>query len=157
MDSRIGYDTDFYAWALEQGRLLREASRERISVPVDWENVAEEIESIGQRERRDLQEGIRQVMLGLLRFQFVQCAAADVELRLSILRTRFDIKTLLGDSPSLYSGIELSDLYGRVRSVACADLPAEAASEWSLPDDCPYSLEQILVIDWWPTSRHDLT
>ncbi|WP_042703030.1 DUF29 domain-containing protein [Azospirillum sp. B506] len=152
MDSRIGYDTDFYAWALEQGRLLREASKQPTSTPVDWENVAEEIESIGRRERRDLQDGIRQVMIGLLRFQFTQNATSEVELRLAIMRTRFDIKTLLEDSPSLHSCIDLSDLYGRARLVAITDFLDEAILQGSVPADCPYSLKQILAVDWWPTN-----
>ena len=54
MDSRIGYDTDFLAWTEEQARLLREASRERINTPIDWENVAEEIESMGRSVQEDV-------------------------------------------------------------------------------------------------------
>jgi len=44
------YDRDFYAWANEQAALLR-AGR---LTEADIENIAEEIESMGRREKREL-------------------------------------------------------------------------------------------------------
>ena len=44
------YDTDFYAWANEQAALLRAG---RLS-EADIENIAEEIESMGRSEKREL-------------------------------------------------------------------------------------------------------
>ncbi len=44
------YETDFYAWAMEQAALLRAG---RLS-SADIANIAEEIESIGRAEKREL-------------------------------------------------------------------------------------------------------
>jgi hypothetical protein len=43
-----GYDTDLALWAESQARALRDASRASTNLPIDWENVAEEIVSSGQ-------------------------------------------------------------------------------------------------------------
>ena len=45
------YDTDVVTWSQRQAALLRRvASGERINDQVDWENVVEEIESVGQSQ-----------------------------------------------------------------------------------------------------------
>ena len=44
------YDEDFYAWTQNQAQALRRAGAERNNAPVDWENVAEEIESMGRSQ-----------------------------------------------------------------------------------------------------------
>ncbi len=43
-----GYDEDFYAWTVEQAKLLRSGELSQI----DAANVAEEIESLGRQDRR---------------------------------------------------------------------------------------------------------
>jgi Domain of unknown function DUF29 len=52
MDSR--YAADLLLWSEEQARTLRAAAREASNAPIDWEHVAEEIESLGVAERRAL-------------------------------------------------------------------------------------------------------
>ena len=42
------YDTDFHAWTLEQARRLRDGE------PVDAENIAEELETLGRSEEQEL-------------------------------------------------------------------------------------------------------
>jgi len=49
--STLAYDQDFYGWTQEQARLLRE---HRIS-ELDFENLLEEIESMGKSEKRELE------------------------------------------------------------------------------------------------------
>jgi hypothetical protein len=45
-----GYDTDFYAWANEQAALLRAGKLAEADLP----HIAEEIESMGKAEKREL-------------------------------------------------------------------------------------------------------
>jgi hypothetical protein len=50
-DPQVGrYDDDFYAWTQEQARLLRAGEFSAVDVA----NLAEEIESIGRSDRREL-------------------------------------------------------------------------------------------------------
>ena len=51
------YEQDFFAWSEEQGRLLKARSR----AGLDWDNLAEEIESLGRSQR----SGIRSRLIVL--------------------------------------------------------------------------------------------
>ena len=54
-----GYDSDFYSWSQEQGRLVREGRWGE----VDRENVAEEIESLGREQFNKLESAFRVLLL----------------------------------------------------------------------------------------------
>jgi hypothetical protein len=45
MTARADYEADFFAWTQEQAQLLRD----RDARGLDWENLAEEIDSMGRR------------------------------------------------------------------------------------------------------------
>jgi hypothetical protein len=53
------YDTDFYIWTQEMAQRLRE----RDIAALDWENIAEEIESMGKRDYRGLYSRMRILLL----------------------------------------------------------------------------------------------
>src|ERR1700679_885799 len=60
------YHTDFYAWAVEQAALLREG---RLA-SADVANIAEEIESMGRAEKRELVNLLTILLLDLLKWHF---------------------------------------------------------------------------------------
>lgn len=152
MDGRIGYDADFYAWTQEQARLLREAAGQHIGLPLDFGNLAEEVESIGRRDLREVKGRLRRVIGGLLKLQYVPGAEEDREFRLTIMHERFDAELILEDSPSLRAMIDLADLYGGAVKLRSKDTAIKAAAPF--PVECPYSLEQLLDLTWWPVNRH---
>jgi hypothetical protein len=41
------YEEDFVRWTEQQSTALRKAAGFRTNLPLDWENLAEEIESLG--------------------------------------------------------------------------------------------------------------
>ena len=63
------YDQDLVRWSEEQARALREAAHAGWNAPIDWENVAEEIESLGRSERHALASHIALVIEHLLNLQ----------------------------------------------------------------------------------------
>jgi hypothetical protein len=63
MMSNTLYERDFYAWANEQAVLLR---AERLDA-ADIENIAEEIESMGRGEKRELVNRLAVLLLHLLK------------------------------------------------------------------------------------------
>lgn len=65
------YEDDFYSWSREQAAALRRvaASRANLTEPVDLLNVAEEIESLGQSQFRELYSRYRVLLLHLLKWQ----------------------------------------------------------------------------------------
>jgi hypothetical protein len=95
------YDDDFFLWTQQQAEALRHAARARINEPVDWENVAEEIESLGKRDRREIKSRIFQILLHLLNLR-MSSRDEPREHWISELRAqRREISDLLQDSPSL--------------------------------------------------------
>jgi hypothetical protein len=60
------YDTDFSTWTQEMARLLRE----RDIAALDWENIAEEIESMGKRDYRGLGSRMRILLILLLKWRY---------------------------------------------------------------------------------------
>ncbi|HEY7576199.1 MAG TPA: DUF29 family protein, partial [Acetobacteraceae bacterium] len=57
------YDTDLVLWSKAQAAALRR----RAANEIDWDNVAEEIESLGKNDRRELQSRLQIVLDHLIR------------------------------------------------------------------------------------------
>jgi hypothetical protein len=45
------YDSDILSWSEQQSALLRRLARgEKVNAQIDWENVVEEVESVGREQ-----------------------------------------------------------------------------------------------------------
>jgi Domain of unknown function DUF29 len=102
-DARTLYDEDFVAWTEQQADALRSAARGSTNQPLDWENLAEEIESLGRSDRRELSSQIYRIIRHLAKLQFSPGAdprRGSVE---SITDGRMEAELVLADSPSLKS------------------------------------------------------
>jgi len=54
---------DFVAWTEQQAEALRAAAHGGANLVLDWENPAEEIESLGRSDRRELRPQLHQIIL----------------------------------------------------------------------------------------------
>src|SRR5713226_2577936 len=81
------YDQDFVAWTSETAQLLRAGRFDE----VDIEHVAEEIEDMGKRDKRELHSRLTVLLLHLLKSG---C-------RSTIITQRAELEQLFEDSPSL--------------------------------------------------------
>jgi hypothetical protein len=138
------YDTDFYAWANEQAALLR-AGR---LTEADTGNIAEEIESMGKSERRELVSRLSALLLHLLKWRY-QPGYRGNSLRLSIEEQRLRVTDRLDDNPSLKS--QLSE----AMRTACRFARLQAAIETGFdtgifPAYNPFTFEQAMSPDFWP-------
>jgi hypothetical protein len=62
------YDADILVWSERQSALLRRlASGERVNDQVDWENVIEEIESVGNEQLHAVTSLLRQALIHMLK------------------------------------------------------------------------------------------
>ena len=95
------YEEDFFLWSQSQAEALRAAARSTTNLPIDWENVAEEIESLGRSDRRELSSQIRRVIEHLLKLQYSRATNPRAGWIDSIVDARNEIEVLLDDSPSL--------------------------------------------------------
>ena len=96
-----GYDDDFYLWTQQQAERLRAAARNRINAPIDWEKLAEEIESLGQRDKREAGELVCDIACTLLLLKTSSTNDLRQDWREELQRKRFDLQLILDDSPSL--------------------------------------------------------
>ncbi len=138
------YETDFYAWANEQAALLRAG---KLSA-ADIENIAEEIESMGRTEKRELIRLLTVLLLHLLKWQF-QPVRRGNSWRTTLRVQRLDLTRHLKDNPSLKSQIPgaLSDAY-TTAVIQAADQTGLA--EATFPAECPWSFDQIMDAGFWP-------
>jgi len=138
------YEQDFYAWANEQAALLRSG---RLA-EADIGHIAEEIESMGRSEKRELVNRLTVLLLHLLKWQF-QPGLRGNSWRLSIEEQRYRLEDHLNDNPSLKTQLD-----GAVRDAYRLAL-IEAERETGLaratfPPVCPYTYEQAAKSDFWP-------
>src|ERR1700677_2702094 len=114
------YDTDFYAWANEQAALLRAG---RLS-EADVENIAEEIESMGKSERRELVNRLTVLLVHLLKWRY-QSSLRGRSWALTIEQQRLRLGRHLSQNPSLKSQMDeaLVDAYEDARIDAERETP----------------------------------
>lgn len=140
----ISYDGDFFLWTQDQAVRLRRSR----PAEVDWENVAEEIESLGKSDRRAVENNIRIVLEHLIKWRY-QPERRGPSWSDSIHEHRNRLEEIIEDSPSLarVPGEVLARNYARARQKAldATGLPAAA-----IPEICPFSVEQVLDPDFWP-------
>lgn len=92
------YETDFYQWTQQQAALMRQGEFNRVDL--DIENIAEEIESMGRRDRYALRSYLHSILMHLLKWQ-PQPERRGTSWRLSIKNGRHQVDILMEDSPSL--------------------------------------------------------
>src|SRR4051812_44011359 len=63
------YEEDFLLWTKEQARLLREAAERGVNRPLDWETLAEGVESLGRSARRELRSRTATITEHLLKLE----------------------------------------------------------------------------------------
>ncbi|WP_448189054.1 DUF29 domain-containing protein [Azospirillum sp. sgz301742] len=156
MSGKFAYDEDYYAWTQEQARLLREAATTRINMPLDFENLAEEIESMGRSDARALSSALMRVIEHLLKLEHSTAADPRAGWRRSVVNHRIDAEEELETSPSLRGRIDLGRIHRNALRLAANGLECDGVSAKALPPECPYTLDQILDHDWWPANRHAL-
>jgi len=69
-DIKTLYDEDFVVWSHEQAEGLRSVAREGSNQRLDWKNLAEEVESLGISEKRELRSQIQRIIRHLLKLEF---------------------------------------------------------------------------------------
>ena len=119
------YDTDAVLWSERQADLLRRlAAGERVNDQVDWENVAEEIDSVGRSQRIALSSHIAVVLEHLMKLEASPAMEPRRGWEETVRRARLDIKRLLADSPSLRRtvGAAIAGQIEDVREIVAASL-----------------------------------
>ena len=138
------YETDFYAWTQRQAALLRAEEFEQI----DWNNLIEEIESLGRSEKHEIASRLIVIIMHLLKLQ-QQPARRTRSWNVTISTQRVDLERLLADNPSLRA--RLPESVNQVYTDAVKKAAAETGlDKRTFPVQCPWSADQILDEEFWP-------
>ncbi len=132
------YEVDFVEWTEKQVQLLRAEEFEK----VDWNNIIEEIESLGATEKRALKNRLVVLLMHLLKWQFQESHRSD-SWQITIDNQRIDIEEILEENPSLR--LRFSEYVAKAYPTAIR----RAATETKLPRAtfpivCLYTLDQIM-------------
>jgi hypothetical protein len=148
------YEHDFVRWAEAQAEGLRRAADASSNLPLDWLNLAEEVESLGRSQRRELRSRLAIVIEHLLKLEHSPATGPRIGWIETIGRERREIERLLEDSPSLRGELEqaLAAEWHRTASFVAEVLErrGELDPDSPFPLRSPgYSIEQLLGA-WLP-------
>jgi hypothetical protein len=140
----VGYDSDFYEWCLETAALIRDRRFDE----VDLEHVAEEIEDMGKRDKREVGSRLTVLIMHLLKWQ-MQPERKHTSWRRTIQEQRLQLELALRDSPSLVriARQEIPAVYPYAVKKAVTETRLAASL---FPKTCPFTAEQILRDDFFP-------
>lgn len=139
------YDTDFYAWTQRQAALLR---AEEFS-EVDWNNLIEEIETLGRSDKRELDSRLEVLLMHLLKWRY-QAGKRGKSWRVTIDEQRRRLAKLLKESPSLHAQLAtfVVEAYPDALRAAVMETGLPAAT---FPGECPWTPAQVLDGEFWPS------
>lgn len=144
------YKTDFYAWAKHQADALRQFQATRPNLPLDLGHLIEEV------------NGLADTKLSAVKSQLELEHSPSVEPRKKWRLSIISAQDAIDDdwTPSISRGFAaaLPQIYRKARRVAAAelDMNKEREAAATLPETCPYTLDQLLDETWRPTNRHGL-
>jgi len=141
------YEIDFYAWCLQQAEFIK--NKEFINL--DFENLIEEIECLGKRERRELESRLAVLFMHILKLKF----RPDIAIRSfpswggTIRCQQNCIKKHMLENTSLKS--KLDEICINAYEKAKLDAANEGGIVYEqLPIDMPFTYEQAVNDEWKP-------
>lgn len=150
------YQTDYYAWTKHQAAELRKLAAARVNSTLDLANLAEEVESWGTSQLSGVKSQMRRVIEHLLKLEYSPGAEPRAGWHRTILEARDEISDDLTAALRRDAEGALDLLYEQSRRRAKAALHEHGEAAQALPADCPYTFDQIVSHDWYPSNRHGI-
>lgn len=141
------YDRDFYLWLQTTANLLKQRKLEM----VDFDNLIEEIESMGRSERKELKSRLTVLIEHLLKMQYWQAEKVNNARgwRQTIVEQRRQLEYLLEESPSLRT--LLAEVFGECYVNARKDILKKYELDAEMfPAEPAFTLEDTLNADYIP-------
>ncbi|MBX3567372.1 MAG: DUF29 domain-containing protein [Rhizobiaceae bacterium] len=138
------YERDFHAWLNDQAAKLRDRSHNEL----DWDNLAEEIESVGRSQKREVRSRLERLIHHLLKWQF-QPGRRSESWRITISEQRTFIPGIIDDSPSLktFPAEVFAQAYAAGRHAAIDETGLQAGV---FPAEPPFTLQEALDSKFLP-------
>ncbi|MDJ0730055.1 MAG: DUF29 domain-containing protein [Crocosphaera sp.] len=138
----LSYEKDYYQWTIEQAQALREFVNTHQELKhfgiLDWENIIEEIEALGRSEYNAVVSLIMRQIEHRLKIDYVPLEECYRKWQVEIQAFRIGIKRKIAPSMKPKLEAELEEIYQDALSLVVLEYGVK------LPDQCPYSLQQLL-------------
>ena len=138
------YEEDFYGWSMAMAGLLRE----KRMTELDFDNLIEEIESMGRSNFDQLTNRLAVLIAHLLKWKY-QSNLKGHSWFYTIREQRSRIKDHLNENPSLNSRLSEAFEKGYKYGVYQAARETEL-NQKDFPSQCPYTFEQCLDDEFYP-------
>lgn len=140
------YEQDYYLWLETTLKQIQQKDVEQL----DWQHLSEEIEALGNEQRRKVESYLKQLLIHLLFYQYWDsersyCASGWEN---EIDNFRDELEFLLR-SKTLYNYFlkQIERVYSKARKQA---IKKTGLSPKTFPEQCPFTVEQILEPDYLP-------
>jgi hypothetical protein len=143
-DLKTLYEIDAHQWLEETIELLK-ANRFN---DLDLENLIEELEALGRNDKNAVESLLEQVIRHLLLLQYwtEKFENNEYHWKAEIIGFRTQLKRKLTTNLRNHLAQELSSLY----QDALAYVKQKTGLKVNFPQECPYTFEQLLDINWLP-------
>jgi hypothetical protein len=133
------YERDFFAWTRDQADALRRRSVNEL----DWENLLEEVESMGNQARGELRSHLILLLGHLLKWRF-QPERRGRSWMFTILEQRREAERMIDENPSLKPELPdiLADAYKTARLRAARETRLTIKR---FPEECPFTWEAAMT------------
>ncbi|MCB8777265.1 DUF29 domain-containing protein [Planktothrix agardhii 1806] len=144
MDLKTLYETDDAEWLQETVKLIKNHQFEQL----DIENLIEELEDLGKEKKNAVVSLLEQIIRHLLLLQY-WTGEADynrVHWEEKIYSFRVQLRRKITTNLRNYLDSEFESIY----QDALGFVKIKTQNSVNFPPECPYTLEQLLDINWFP-------
>lgn len=135
------YDKDILAWSERQAELLRRLARgERVNDQIDWENVCEEVESVGGSELHRTESLLTQALRHRLKIMAWPNSPEVPHWREDMVLFQMDAARAFQES--MRQRLDMALIYRRARHRFPRAI--DGVLPLALPDECPVALDVLL-------------
>lgn len=144
------YEIDEYLWLEETIKILRKNRLEEL----DLENLIEELESLGKRDFNKVRSLLRQIIIHILFLEYWQ-EESEKNYRHwkgEITAFRSDLSDSLTTTFLKKINEDLASIYQTALKIV---LQKTGLSKDTIPENCPYSFEQLVDDNWYPEVKSE--
>ncbi len=138
------YEADILLWSEHQAELIRRlAAGERVNDQVDWENLIEEVKSVGNEQLHAVNSLLRQALLHMLKAEAWPLSSEVPHWQAEARGFRADAADRY--APSMRQRINLARIYRLARRGLPETIDDQAPLP--MPEICPVTLDELLSDD----------
>jgi hypothetical protein len=144
MDLKTLYETDDVEWLQETVKLIKNHQFEQL----DLENLIEELEDLGREKKNAVASLLEQIIrdLLLLKYWTNEVEYNRVHWEEEIYSFRVQLRRKITTNLRNYLDSEFDSIY----QDALGFVKIKTQNSVNFPPECPYTLEQLLDINWFP-------